>query len=62
MRFIVPSMIHTATTPHSQLSAQVATEVSDDYVRLSVDFKYFDNIADLNRGFAAALTFAQAAE
>ncbi|WP_297295090.1 hypothetical protein [uncultured Methylovirgula sp.] len=55
-------MIHTATTPHSQLSAQVATEVSDDYVRLSVDFKYFDNIADLNRGFAAALTFAQAAE
>ncbi|MEJ0052537.1 MAG: PLP-dependent transferase [Methylovirgula sp.] len=57
--------IHPATTTHSQLSAEdrLATGVSDDYVRLSVGLEHIDDIvADLDRGFAAARIFAQAAE
>lgn len=57
--------IHPATTTHSQLSAeeQLATGVSDNYVRLSVGLEHIDDIAaDLDRGFAAAHTFARAAE
>jgi O-acetylhomoserine (thiol)-lyase len=57
--------IHPATTTHSQLSAedQLATGVSDNYVRLSIGLEHIDDIiADLDRGFAAAHQFAQAAE
>ena len=57
--------IHPATTTHSQLSAEdrLATGVSDDYVRLSVGLEHIDDIiADLDRGFAAARIFEQAAE
>ncbi|MDR3407310.1 MAG: PLP-dependent transferase [Methylovirgula sp.] len=57
--------IHPATTTHSQLSAedQLATGVSDNYVRLSVGIEHIDDIvADLDRGFAAAGTLARAAE
>ncbi|MGP9814579.1 O-acetylhomoserine aminocarboxypropyltransferase/cysteine synthase family protein [Rhodopseudomonas sp. NSM] len=48
--------IHPATTTHSQLSAedQLATGVSDGYVRLSVGLEHIDDIiADLDRGLAA---------
>jgi len=48
--------IHPATTTHSQLSAedQLATGVSDGYVRLSVGLEHIDDIiADLERGLAA---------
>jgi O-acetylhomoserine (thiol)-lyase len=57
--------IHPATTTHSQLSPedQLATGVSDNYVRLSVGIEHIDDIlADLDRGFAAADTLARAAE
>jgi O-acetylhomoserine (thiol)-lyase len=57
--------IHPATTTHSQLSAedQLATGVSDNYVRLSVGIEHIDDIvADLDRGFAAANALARAAE
>jgi O-acetylhomoserine (thiol)-lyase len=56
--------IHPATTTHSQLSAedQIATGVSDGYVRLSVGIEHIDDIiADIERGLAAAGSFAQAA-
>jgi len=49
--------IHPATTTHSQLSPedQLATGVSDGYVRLSVGLEHIDDIlADLERGLAAA--------
>jgi O-acetylhomoserine (thiol)-lyase len=49
--------IHPASTTHSQLSPedQLATGVSDGYVRLSVGLEHIDDIlADLERGFAAA--------
>ena len=49
--------IHPATTTHSQLSPedQIATGVSDGYVRLSVGLEHIDDIvADLERGLAAA--------
>jgi len=49
--------IHPATTTHSQLSPedQLATGVSDGYVRLSVGIEHIDDIlADLERGLAAA--------
>ncbi|MBB1091799.1 PLP-dependent transferase [Rhodopseudomonas palustris] len=48
--------IHPATTTHSQLSTedQLATGVSDGYVRLSVGLEHIDDIiADLERGLAA---------
>ncbi|QAY96764.1 O-acetylhomoserine aminocarboxypropyltransferase [Methylovirgula ligni] len=57
--------IHPATTTHSQLSPedQLATGVSDNYVRLSVGIEHIDDIvAELDRGFAAAGTLARAAE
>ncbi len=57
--------IHPATTTHSQLSPedQLATGVSDNYVRLSVGIEHIDDIvADLDRGFAAAGALARAAE
>jgi O-acetylhomoserine (thiol)-lyase len=56
--------IHPATTTHSQLSPedQVATGVSDGYVRLSVGIEHIDDIvADIERGLAAAGSFAKAA-
>ena len=49
--------IHPATTTHSQLSAedQLATGVSDGYVRLSVGIEHIDDIlADLDQALAAA--------
>jgi O-acetylhomoserine (thiol)-lyase len=48
--------IHPASTTHSQLSVedQLATGVSDGYVRLSVGLEHIDDIiADLERGLAA---------
>ncbi|WP_420133426.1 O-acetylhomoserine aminocarboxypropyltransferase/cysteine synthase family protein [Rhodopseudomonas sp.] len=48
--------IHPATTTHSQLSAedQLATGVSDGYVRLSIGLEHIDDIiVDLERGLAA---------
>ncbi|ABE38577.1 O-acetylhomoserine/O-acetylserine sulfhydrylase [Rhodopseudomonas palustris BisB5] len=48
--------IHPATTTHSQLSTedQLATGVTDGYVRLSVGLEHIDDIiADLERGLAA---------
>ena len=57
--------IHPASTTHSQLSPeeQLATGVSENYVRLAVGLEHIDDIlADLDRGFAAAKPFAQAAE
>ncbi|WP_322515937.1 PLP-dependent transferase [Rhodopseudomonas palustris] len=48
--------IHPATTTHSQLSVedQLATGVSDGYVRLSVGLEHIDDIiVDLERGLAA---------
>lgn len=56
--------IHPATTTHSQLSTedQLATGVSDGYVRLSVGIEHIDDIvADLERGLAAAGNLASAA-
>ena len=49
--------IHPATTTHSQLSAedQLATGVSDGYVRLSVGLEHIDDIlADLDQALNAA--------
>ncbi|MFZ5735424.1 MAG: O-acetylhomoserine aminocarboxypropyltransferase/cysteine synthase family protein [Pseudomonadota bacterium] len=48
--------IHPASTTHSQLSTeeQLATGVSDGYVRLSIGLEHIDDIlADLDRGLAA---------
>ncbi|WP_022721746.1 O-acetylhomoserine aminocarboxypropyltransferase/cysteine synthase family protein [Rhodopseudomonas sp. B29] len=48
--------IHPASTTHSQLSTeeQLATGVSDGYVRLSIGLEHIDDIiADLERGLAA---------
>jgi len=56
--------IHPASTTHSQLSPaeQVATGVSDGYVRLSVGIEHIDDIlADLDRALDAATTGAKAA-
>jgi O-acetylhomoserine (thiol)-lyase len=56
--------IHPATTTHSQLSLeeQLATGVSDGYVRLSVGIEHIDDIiADLEQGLAAAGRLAAAA-
>jgi len=56
--------IHPATTTHSQLTPQEqsATGVSEGYVRLSVGIEHIDDIiADLERGFAAAGSYARAA-
>ena len=56
--------IHPATTTHSQLTPadQLATGVSDGYVRLSVGLEHIDDIvADLERGLAAAGSLAKAA-
>ncbi|MGF1609169.1 MAG: O-acetylhomoserine aminocarboxypropyltransferase/cysteine synthase family protein [Kiloniellales bacterium] len=49
--------IHPATTTHSQLAPeeQLATGVTDGYVRLSVGIEHIDDIlADLEQGLAAA--------
>ena len=57
--------IHPATTTHSQLSPedQLATGVSDAYVRLSVGLEHIDDIvADLDQALAAATGQARAAE
>ena len=56
--------IHPATTTHSQLSTeeQLASGVSDSYVRLSIGIEHIDDIlVDLERGLAAAGKRAQAA-
>jgi O-acetylhomoserine (thiol)-lyase len=56
--------IHPATTTHSQLSPadQLATGVSDGYVRLSIGIEHIDDIlADIERGLTAAGTVARAA-
>lgn len=56
--------IHPASTTHSQLSPedQLATGVSDGYIRLSVGIEHIDDIlADIERGLAAAGALAQAA-
>jgi O-acetylhomoserine (thiol)-lyase len=55
--------IHPASTTHSQLSIedQIATGVSDGYVRLSVGLEYIDDIiVDLERGLAAGRLAAAA--
>jgi O-acetylhomoserine (thiol)-lyase len=57
--------IHPATTTHSQLSTedQLATGVTDGYVRLSIGLEHIDDIlADLDRALSAAGTRAAAAE
>ncbi|MCB1753850.1 MAG: PLP-dependent transferase, partial [Gammaproteobacteria bacterium] len=49
--------IHPATTTHSQLSAedQLATGVSDGYVRLSIGIEHIDDIlSDLDQALAKA--------
>ena len=49
--------IHPATTTHSQLSPeeQLATGVTDDYVRLSIGIEHIDDIlADLDQALKAA--------
>ncbi len=49
--------IHPATTTHSQLTAeeQLATGVTDDYVRLSIGIEHIDDIiADLDQALKAA--------
>ena len=49
--------IHPASTTHSQLSAedQLATGVTEGYVRLSVGIEHADDIvADLEQALAAA--------
>jgi O-acetylhomoserine (thiol)-lyase len=56
--------IHPATTTHSQLSAeeQLATGVSDGYVRLSVGIEHIDDIlADLSQALDAAGKLRRAA-
>ena len=56
--------IHPATTTHSQLSPdeQLATGVSEGYVRLSVGIEHIDDIlADLDQALEAAGTTRQAA-
>lgn len=56
--------IHPATTTHSQLSLedQLATGVSEGYVRLSVGIEHIDDIiADLKHGLSAAGGLAAAA-
>lgn len=56
--------IHPATTTHSQLSQeeQLASGVSDSYVRLSVGIEHADDIlADLSQAFDAAGKLAKAA-
>jgi O-acetylhomoserine (thiol)-lyase len=56
--------IHPATTTRSQLTPaeQLATGVSDSYVRLSVGIEHIDDIiADIERGLSAAGKVAQAA-
>jgi O-acetylhomoserine (thiol)-lyase len=55
--------IHPATTTHSQLSAdeQLASGVSDGYVRLSIGIEHVDDIiADLDQALQAAPTRAAA--
>ncbi len=57
--------IHPATTTHSQLSPadQLATGVTDGYVRLSVGLEHIDDIlAELDRALSAAGAPALAAE
>jgi O-acetylhomoserine (thiol)-lyase len=57
--------IHPATTTHSQLSPtdQLATGVTEGYVRLSVGLEHIDDIlADLDHALSAAGTRAVAAE
>src|SRR6201999_1231164 len=57
--------IHPATTTHSQLSHedQLATGVTDGYVRLSIGLEHIDDIlADLDRALTAAGGLAAAAE
>ena len=57
--------IHPASTTHSQLSPeeQLATGVSDSYVRLSVGIEHIEDIlADLDHGLAAASGQRAAAE
>jgi O-acetylhomoserine (thiol)-lyase len=49
--------IHPASTTHSQLTAeeQLATGVTDDYVRLSIGIEHIDDIlADLDQALEAA--------
>ncbi len=56
--------IHPATTTHSQLSPedQIATGVSEGYVRLSVGIEHIEDIlADLDQALAAAAAPAKAA-
>ncbi len=57
--------IHPATTTHSQLSPeeQLATGVTESYVRLSVGLEHIDDIfADIDQALAAATPQAKAAE
>jgi O-acetylhomoserine (thiol)-lyase len=57
--------IHPATTTHSQLSPdeQLATGVSDGYVRLAVGLEHIDDIlADLDQALKATGEVAKAAE
>jgi len=56
--------IHPATTTHQQLSAeeQIATGVTDGYVRLSVGIEHIDDIlADLEQALGTANSLARAA-
>ena len=56
--------IHPATTTHSQLTAeeQLATGVSDGYVRLSVGIEHIDDIvSDIRRGLEASSKSLRAA-
>jgi O-acetylhomoserine (thiol)-lyase len=56
--------IHPATTTHSQLSLedQLATGVSDGYVRLSIGIEHIDDIiADLDQALGVAGGLASAA-
>jgi O-acetylhomoserine (thiol)-lyase len=53
--------IHPATTTHSQLTAeeQLASGVSDGYVRLSVGIEHIDDIiSDIRHGLEAASRWA----
>jgi O-acetylhomoserine (thiol)-lyase len=57
--------IHPASTTHSQLTPeeQLASGVSESYVRLSVGLEYIDDIlADLDQALQAAAALATAAE
>ena len=57
--------IHPATTTHSQLAPeeQLATGVTDGYVRLSIGIEHIDDIlADLDQALTAAKATAAAAE